>query len=249
MNQNTGEGEGKELTLEELSSKISDLNQGIAKYRDTAQTATTVAEQARAEAATARAEAAAAKAEAEALRQEKGGKKTEDDKEVKLNPEDQKRLESWAKAQGFVTKAEMEAQRISVYQESAQNTESQAVAEFINRHPEYTNSDKWDLVKKEFEQYKQPTSITGYRTLLNKIHKDISSSEDRAAELRARDEQKQRLGLGGRGGKDESSEDSMTMERLRDKYPSLSEEQITSRLAEINDLAAARAKKIAARKT
>lgn len=239
--ENGGDGD-KTPTLEGLQEQIGNLNKGIATYRDDAQKATTAASEAKAEAAAAKKEAADAKAEAEALKQGKG-----DDKEIKLNAEDEKRLEAWAKSKGFVSKAEMEAQSVTLFQESVKGAENTAVAEFLEKHPEYSDKEKWDAVKKEFEQYKQPTSLTGYRTLLNKIHRELSADDDRAAEIKAKEEQKKRLGLGGRGSSSDNQEGEMTMEKLREKYPRLSEDQITSRLAEINDLAAERAKKLAAK--
>ena len=233
--------DGQEATLEEVNAKLDDLNKGIAKYRDTAQ-------EAESKATAAEAKASAAEAKAEALRQELETSKTaKEDKAGQLNPKDQEKLDAWAKAQGFATKAEIEAQRVSLFQDSVKGAETQAVEEFLENHPEYSEKEKWEEVKKNFEQYKQPTSLTGYRNLLTKIHRELSASDDRAAEIRARDEQKKRLGLGG-GGAKEDNESSITMEKLRERYPNLSEEQITSRLSEINDLAVSRAKKNAAKK-
>ena len=233
---------GQEATLEEVNAKLADLTKGIASYRDTAQKAESSAAEAKAEAAAAKKEAADAKAESEDLRNSK-----KYNKEPQLNPEDQARLEAWAKKQGFVTKAEMEAQRVSLLNESVKGAETTAVEEFLENHPEYSESDKWEAVKKQFEQYKQPTSLTGYRNILSRIHKDLSQKDDIASELRAREEQKKRLGLGGKGANEDGDGD-VTMEKMRQRYPNLSEETITQRLIEINELAGDRAKKRAAKK-
>jgi len=237
-----GTDNGQEVTLEGLQEQIGNLNKGIATYRDEAQSAKTAAESAKSEAAAAKAETAKAIAEVEALKKDKP-----EDKTVKLNSEDEKRLEAWAKEKGFVSKAELEEQKMTLFQDTIKGAETQAVGEFLEKHPEYSDKEKWAAVQKEFEQYKQPTNLTQYRSLLNKIHRELSDDEEKSAEVRAKDEQKKRLGLGGRGSSSDNSESEMTMEKLREKYPRLSEEQITDRLAEINDLAADRAKKNAAR--
>lgn len=234
--------EGAAPTLEELTGKVDDLTKGIASYRDKAQEAET-------KAAAAEAKATSAEKAAEDLRKEiEVNKNKKDDKAVELNPKDQERLDAWAKSQGFVTKAEMDVQKVSLFNESVKGAEGQAVAEFLESHPEYSDKEKWAEVTKQFGQYKQPTSLTGYRNLLNKIFKELNADDERAAEIRAKDEQKKRLGLGGKGGNNDKSDSAVTLEQLRDRYPNLSEEQIVSTLAEINQAAADRAKRNAARK-
>lgn len=235
----TGDGKDKVPTVEELSGQIENLNKGIAKYRDTATAAET-------RAAAAEKLAGEAKAEADALKASKD-KKDDKPEDVQLSSADQKRLEAWAKAQGFVTKEENDAEKGRLFNESIKGIESQAIDDFIKAHPEYNETDKWDKVKKEFGQYKQPTSITAYRNILNKIHKELAGEDEAEAKVRANEEKRKRLGLGGSGAKDEGGGD-LTMEKLREKYPNLSEEQIESRLTEINEIAAARAKRVAANK-
>lgn len=236
------DGKDEVPTLEKLQEQITNLNKGIGDYRDSAQKAdekATAAEQ----------KAAAAEAKAAALSQEiEGLKGVKDGKEIQLNPKDQEKLEAWAKAQGFVTKAEMEKQRVAVFQDSVAGAEKQAVDEFLENYPEYSNKDNWEKLKKEFEQYKQPTTLSGYKTILSKIHKDLSVESEKIEEIRAKDEQKKRLGLGGSGSAADNAEDAVTMEKLRERYPNLSEEQIASTLTEINERAAERAKKNAAKK-
>lgn len=222
-------------TVEELSEQVKNLNSGIAKYRDEAQKASE-------EAKSAKAEAVAAKAEAEAAKKATQGKKDED---PKLSPEDEKRLEEWAKKKGLVSKEELEAEKGRMFNESLKNIESQAITEFISTHPEYEKSENWEKIKKEFAQYKQPTSITGYRNILNKIHKEFVGVEEAEAKVRAQQEQRKRLGLGGGGSRGESTEE--TLESLQEKYPNLSADQIQDRLQEIKNLTEARAKKQAAK--
>lgn len=233
-----GEGDNKIVTVEELSEQIQNLNKGIAGYRDTA----SKAEQ---RAIAAEKLAGEAKAEADALKAK--GDKQEPEKVEKLSPDDQKRLEQWAQAQGFVTKEEMEKERNRLIGDSVRNIEAQAIEEFQKSHPEYKEDDKWELVKKEFGQYKQPTSITAYRNILNKIYKELSGNDEAIAKERAKEETKKRLGLGG-GSQRDADGSEMTLEKLHERYPNLSMEQIESRLEEINKLSEARAKKNAARK-
>jgi hypothetical protein len=53
--------------------------------------------------------------------------------------------------------------------------------------------------------------------------------------------------MGGQGTQ-KDDDDKAQMDEYRERYPHLSEGQITARLKEINDLATARAKKLAAKK-
>lgn len=211
-------------TIEKLQEQIVNLNKGIATYRD---------------------DVNSSKAEIARVTKESGEKisvlekriqelsDTDDDdkkKEVKLNPKDQEKLEAWAKEQGFVTKTEMDAQKAEIYSASIKNIETQAVEEFLKQHPQYDKDEEWAKVKEQFELYKTPTSLSGYRQLLTKIHKDLYP-EDAAAKARAEIETKGRLGLGGRTQKSEGGEE--TIESLQAKYPRLSRDQIETRMKEI----------------
>lgn len=216
--------ENQEPTVESLKEQIDNLNKGIATYRDDANSS---------KAAVAAKEAELAQARKD-LEEAKKAKNDDDDdekkKEVKLNPKDQEKLEAWAKEQGFVTKAEMEAQKVEIFNSSLKNIESQAIDEFLKQHPQYDKDEEWAKVKEQFELYKTPTSLSGYRQLLAKIHKELYP-EDAAAKARAEIETKNRLGLGGRSQKSEGGEE--TIESLQAKYPRLSRDQIETRLKEI----------------
>ncbi len=231
--------EGGAQTVEELQSQIENLNKGIASYRDKSTAAEKVAEEAKKE-------VDSFKAELERLQKtvEKAPKEKADD--VQLSPEDQKKLEAWAKAQGLVSKEELEQERNRVFNENLKNIESQAIDEFVKSHPEYDDDELWNTVKEQFALYKQPTSLTGYRQVLLKIHKELKGSQDAEAKARATEETRKRLGLGG-GSQGGASVD-QALANLREKYPHLSEDVIQARLEEINSLAEARTKRTEARK-
>jgi len=235
---NEPENGGGAPTVEELQSQIENLNKGIASYRDKAQSAEQVATEAKKEIDT-------FKAEIERLKQGVQPQK-KDDKETQLAPEDAEKLAAWAKAQGFVSKEELEEERARTFNENLKNIESQAIDEFVKSHPEYDDDELWGKVKEQFALYKQPTSLTGYRTLLGKIHKEIKGQDDVAAKARAAEETRKRLGLGG-GSQGGASVDT-TLQDLREKYPNLSEEMIQARLEEINSLAKSREERNKARK-
>ena len=46
-------------------------------------------------------------------------------------PEDEKRLEAWAKQKGFVSKDEFQSERQKIQQDSIKNVETQAVNQFL----------------------------------------------------------------------------------------------------------------------
>jgi len=231
--------EGGTPTVEELQSQIENLNKGIATYRDKSQASEKVALEAKKEVDSFKAEIERLKGKVEPLAKDKEG-------EIQLAPEDAKKLEAWAKAQGFVSKEELEAEKARTFNENLQNIESQAIDEFVKTHPEYDDDELWGKVKEQFSLYKQPTSITGYRTLLAKIHKELKGQDDAAAKARAAEETRKRLGLGG-GSQGGASIDT-TLSDLREKYPNLSEDVIQARLEEINSLAKTRAERNKARK-
>lgn len=236
-----GDGGNEVPTIESLSGQIENLNKGIAKYRDDASKAAKDAE-------AARAEAKAAREEADKVRKSIEEAKGEEDKEpeVKLSKSDQEKLESWAKAQGFVTKDEMQKQEQKLFNDSLKQVESQAVNEFLEKHPELNNDEEWKKIGEQFALYKQPTSLTGYRQILQKIHKELYGNDDAAARARAQIETRKRLSLG--GGNQKAEEMEKQIDDYAEKYPHLSRDQIEARLSEINELAESRAKKRAARK-
>ena len=235
-----GDGGGKTPTVESLSEQIENLNKGIGKYRDDAVTAAKEAAEAKADAKSAREEAASVKKAIEE------SKDSDDDEDIKLSPADQKKLDAWAKSKGYVTKEEAEQKQNQLQADSLKTIESTAVDEFLKSHPTINNDDEWKKIAAEFNLYKQPTSLTGYRQLLNKIYKELYGGEEKTARARAEIENRKRLSLGGGSQKEEDHE--AVIEQYIEKYPNLSREQIESRLEEINQLAEDRAKKKASRK-
>lgn len=231
-------GDGAQ-SVEKLTEQVENLNKGIASERGKAAAAEKIAEEKAKE-------VESFKAEVDRLKKESESKGKEKDEKVQLNPDDEKKLKAWAEQNGFVTKQELEVEKGRLFNESLKNIESQAIDEFIKNHPEYDNDQEWDKVKKEFGQYKQPTSITAYRQLLAKIHKELKGGEEATAKARAAEETRKRLGLG--GGSQGGSTSDTTLESLREKYPNLSSDQIQGRLEEINTLAEARAKRNKERK-
>ena len=218
---------GGEPTVEELQKQIENLNKGIAGYRDDSQKSKTAVESIKTELEKVKLELDTAKKLAE-----ENSKKGEE--KIVLNPEDQKKLEQWAKEQGFVTKTEMEVQKTTIFNENLKAIENQAVSEFLEKHPEYDKDEEWAKVKAQFDQYKTPISLSGYRNLLNKIYKELNPHDDGEAKARADIEKKKRLGLG--GGSQHVSDDEVTIEDLQKKYPRLSKSQIEDRLEEIKAL-------------
>ncbi len=220
----TGGGDGdtkvEAVTVEALQKQIENLNKGIAGYRDTA---------------------AQAKAEKVKAAIDKAAKdEDEDDPEVKLDPKDIKKLEAWAKQQGFVTQEEMTAERTRLMSENLLNIETQAVEEFLKTHPELNKDEEWAKVKEQFALYKQPTSLTGYRQLLTRIFKELFPKDDGASRARAEIKNRERLSLGGGSQKEGGSGDGDEIDKLMEKYPRLDRDQIVTRLKEINDLAEVR---------
>lgn len=214
-------GGGEAPSVEKLQEQIDNLNKGIATYRD--------------ESKQSKAAVDAANSKIKDLEDLIESAKNDDDdinKEVKLNPKDQEKLDAWAKSQGFVTKVEMDAQKAEIYNASVKNIESQAVDEFLKTYPTYDKDEEWAKVKEQFDLYKTPTSLAGYRQLLAKIYKELNPGDDGSAKARAELLNKNRLGLG--GGNQKGSDGAETIESLQAKYPRLSKQQIETRLAEIN---------------
>lgn len=214
--------EAKAPSIEELQKQIENLNKGIATYRGEAKTALERAEQ--------------AEATAKSLQEALGKNKDADDEELpELSPQDAKRLEAWAKKQGFATKDEILQERQRIQGETLKNIEAQAIDEFVKQHPEYEEDENWNKLKAEFSQFKTPSDIVGFRKILSKIHKDLNPGDDDGkARARAEIETKKRLGLG--GGSQKTGDEEMTAEKLQEKYPRLSKDQIQDRLKEIKNL-------------
>lgn len=209
-------------SVEALQKQIENLNKGIATYRKESKDAVT------------RADSIELKFTELQKEIEKGKKTTgEDDDLPPLSEQDAKRLEKWAKAQGYATKAELEEERHKIQGDTLKTIETQAIDDFVKQHPEYEKDEEWLKLKQEFGQYKQPTSLSEYNRILSKIHKELHP-DDSKAKARAEIETRKRLSLGGKGG--QQDENASELDKLMDKYPRLSREQIEQKLAEINQL-------------
>jgi len=220
-----GSGENPEFNAEALSKlteQVDNLNKGIATYRDEARNATEAAKVANEKIAD----------------MEKSNKQKEDDKNKEdLSPEDQKKFDAWAKTQGIVTQAELDTQKAQIAQESAKSVATNAVNEFLEKHPEYDEDTEWQKIQTEFNQYKQPSDIAGYKKILEKIHDELSGGTDERAKAKVKAElaNKKSLSLGGKGGGN-SGDSEAKIDTLQSKYPNLSREQIEARISEIDSI-------------
>lgn len=230
--QGGGEGTGgdqqpgqSDEAIAKLKEQIDNLTKGIATYRDAAKNAEESAKQ--------------AKEAYEAALKEREPK-------VELSEEDEKKFESWAKAKGVVTADDLAKERSKYAAEAAKSVANTAITEFLEKHPEYDDDEKWAKVQEEFNLYKTPSDLPGYRSLLDRVHKALSGGKDskeRArAEARAEINNRSRLTMGGgsQGTGNGSGEADASIDSLMKRYPNLSREQIESRL---NDLKALHANK------
>lgn len=200
----------------ELLTKHDNLNQGIAKYRDDAQKSSEKTK------------------ELEGKIQQLESRL---DGEIDLNEGDIATFEKLVAKKGLVTREELDKMKGEQIASSQQELQNQAVTEFLKDHSEYDKDEEWSKVQKEFQQYRTPTNLQGYRNLLNKIHKELSTpdAEKRGGDkARAELTKKSRLSLG--GGPQGGSEKEEQIEDLQKKYPNLSKEQIEERVSEINAL-------------
>jgi Mn-dependent DtxR family transcriptional regulator len=140
--------ENKDEVIAKLNEQIENLNKGIATTRDEAKTAKAEAAKAT-ETAT---QALTKLAEIEKIKDKK-------DDGVVLTPEEEKKLAAYAQKHGLVSKADLDAQRYQANAEAIKGYENQAVAEFLEKHPEYDDDDKWKEVMTEFGLYRQPTTL------------------------------------------------------------------------------------------
>lgn len=205
-----------------LQTQVENLNKGIATYRDSANDYKSKYE--------------SLHKEVEDLKKAKAPK----EEKVALDPEDEKRLEAWAKSKGFVSKEEMDKERQNLQRDNIKQAETQAVQTFLEKFPEYDDDGKWTQIMSEFQLYRTPTTTDGYLKLLNKIKSGLEGDTGKArkdgeAKAKADMAAKSRLSLGGRS-QQKSSQDDATVESLQEKYPNLSRDQIEAKLAEINDL-------------
>jgi hypothetical protein len=210
-----------EEAIAKLSEQIENLNKGIGVYRNEAQAAL---------------EAARVANEKLAEYEKKGKDKKDDD--VELTPEQQKQFDDWAKKNGIVTKEELDAEKYKIAQDSVKNIANTAVDDFLEKHPEYDDDEKWAEVQEQFNLYKTPSDLAGYKKLLEKIHKELSGEDESTAKAKVRAEiaKNDRLKLGGKGGSKGGDTFESRVDSLQEKYPNLSRSQIEARIAEIDSL-------------
>jgi len=216
--------EAEVQTIAKLTEQIENLNKGISATRDEAKIAVETA-----------------KAATDALEtfKRENVKRSEPDEE--LSPADQKKFESWAKQKGIVTQQELQSERNKLAGESAKDIANTAVSEFLEKHPEYDEDDEWAKVRAEFELYKTPTDAVGYRKLLERVRESLNpeaKAEKAKAQARAEISRKVALTKGGgsQGATAGNADFEAEVDKMQEKYPSLSREQIQTRLSEIKSL-------------
>jgi len=214
----------KDETIKKLEEQIENLNKGIASTRDEARVAIE-----------------AAKAANDALEVFKKESAKNGGDEIKLSDEEQKKFEAWAKANGVVTQAELAAERNARFTESIKETANTAISEFLEKYPEYDDDEQWAKVQTEFNLYKTPTDLAGYKKLLEKIHSDLNpEAKKEQAQAKARAElRKQEILKKGGGSQAASAPDAefeAEVDKMQAKYPNLSREQIEARLSEVRGI-------------
>jgi len=210
-------------TWDKTQEQIANLNKGISVLRDESQGWKRKAEE--------------LETKITSLSPDEGG---DDVTNVALDPEDEKKLEAWAKKKGMVTSDELKIEKAKIQADNQKNLEGQAVTEFLEKYPEFNNDENWNKVLAEFQLYKTPSNLTNYRQVLGKIYSDLTGNpvkakEEGRAEARAELRTKSRLSLGGGGGAG-GTDGEANMETLQKRYPNLSKEQIEERLSEIKAL-------------
>jgi len=214
-------------TIAKLESQIENLNKGIAATRDESKVAVAAAQ-------------AATKALEDFSKNSTVEKKAED---VTLSTAEEKKFDAWARANGVVTQTDLDAERVRIANDSAKGFQAQAVMEFLETHPEYDSDEEWAKVQTEFDLYKTPSDLIGYKKLLDKVHKELSpdskanpNNEDGRAAARAEIAKREALKRGGGGQSNAGGDNEAEIEKLQAKYPNLSREQITTRLSEVRAL-------------
>lgn len=213
--------EGVETDLTKLSEQVSNLNNGIAKYRDENKTI----------------KGDLTKALDKITELTKG----KDEDEDVLSPADEKKFAKLLEKKGVVLHADLQKKEEEARATNLQSVEKTATDTFLQAHPEYDENSKWQEIVKEFSLYKTPETVEGFTKILEKIHTEISGTTQRSkgkAEARAEDHKNKSLSLGGgsQNGGNSGDDESEDMDKLRAKYPNLSEDQIRETLNDITNL-------------
>lgn len=224
-----------EKAFNELKEQVDNLNKGIASYRDESQSSKTEAAEAKKEANEAKAALATLTADFKKL-----SEKRDDPKAPDLTAAEEARFKAYAEKNGLVTKTEFNQERVAEQTAKMKEAENTAVTEFLAKHPEYDEKAKWEEVLESFSQYKVPTTVAGFRNVLEKIHGELSGegkTKDAKAEAKAEIISRARLSMGGGSQKtgDEGAAEEQ-LEKYKKRYPNLSEDQILQRLADIDAL-------------
>lgn len=217
----TDDSEALKTELGKRDEQIENLTKGIAKYRDDAQKSDKKVEE--------------LNASIEELKKQISQSTGED---VELDPDDEAKLRAWAQKHGYMTKEDIDKMTQESAQVQQQNMQAQAVNEFLENNKEFDDDEMWEKFKTEFSLYRTPTTLDGYRKLMDRVKKSITGGEDiENARQRGQAEAKTkgRLSLGG-GSQGKGGNDASEMEKLREKYPSLTDEQIKARMSEIEEL-------------
>lgn len=207
--------------LAKFGEQVDNLNKAVKEARDDSKTSKT--------------ELAEFKTKYDELKQQL--EKGVDKDDLDLSEEDLKKFKKFAESNGLVTKEELKKIEAESEKSTLAQVEQQAISELIEKHPEFEDDAEFAKLKEEFQLYKQPTNLTDYRKLLNRIVKDLKGDdkkEEGANETRAEIRRRERLGL---GGKSPASDDKDSeLNDLAKRYPNLSKDQLKERLAELNAL-------------
>ena len=226
---NAGGSSGQQVTpeaLAKLEGQVQQLNQGIASERSARKAA----------------EQNFAKVSQDLEEFKSKVEFSSEEETVELSKEDEKKLEAWARSKKFVTADEQQAERLRMQNASLATIQSEAVTEFLSEHPDLNDDAKWPAVQAAFQRFKIPTTKRATREILDEIAEKMGSKTSRKASdtddiarAKARLINNGRLSLGG-GQQTSGSDGAQSVEDLQRKYPSLSREQIESRLSEIGSL-------------
>lgn len=214
------EGNGGDDKVSKLEEQVDNLTKGIASYRDDTKNLKTQLSEALG-----------------TIEELKKGKEEESSPE--LSPEDEEKFEAIAKKKGFVRQEDLEKKEQQQHAEQLQQVEVDAINDFIEKYPQYNTDEEWEKVKAEFSLYKTPQNRKQFDEILNRIHRDLSSGNERSqgrAEGRAESYNTDHLSVGGGSQQGGSSEGGEDLDALREKYPNLSDDQIRETLRELNTL-------------
>lgn len=160
----------------------------------------------------------------------------DNDEDIDLSPDDEKRLQAYMKKQGFMTKEELEIQKREDKQKTQKQIQEESLNRFLEKNPNLKDDDDaWKKFASEFKRYVAPTSADGYDKLFSEVKDKVmpKTEEEDNTNTGAGTTEKKHLSFG--GGSSPQKKDTK-IEDLKNKYPSLSKDQITERLSEIDEI-------------